>query len=116
MQSSCWPPGHAICSGSLFPHNLYLFLLDAQVFKSLSFDEDLRKPKSSEVDNKTKMKNSKKKKKLVEPNKLPASENKRSRREIISKTREEVLSFIYGLHFFKIEFCESFLNVAGCCR
>ncbi|XP_027061167.1 nucleolar complex-associated protein 3-like [Coffea arabica] len=71
-------------------HNCQLHPDSIEVFMSLSFDEDLRKPESSEVDNKTKMKNSKKKRKLVEPNKLPASENKRSRREIISKTREEV--------------------------
>ncbi|XP_027063917.1 nucleolar complex-associated protein 3 isoform X1 [Coffea arabica] len=71
-------------------HNCQLHPDSIDVFMSLSFDEDLGKPESSEVDNKTKMKNSKKKRKLVEPNKLPASENKRSRQEIISKTREEV--------------------------
>lgn len=71
-------------------HNCQLHPDSIDVFMSLSFDEDLGKPESSEVDNKTKMKNSKKKRKFVEPNKLSASENKRSRQEIISKTREEV--------------------------
>lgn len=59
----------------------------------LSFDEDLGKPESSEVDKKTKIKNSKKKRKFEEPDKLLINQNKRSRQENISKTREEVFSF-----------------------
>lgn len=64
---------------------------------SLSFDEDLGKPESSEVDSKTKMKNTKMRRNFEEPNKLPDNEYKRNRQEIISKTREEVFSFVHWL-------------------
>lgn len=57
---------------------------------SLSFDEDLGKKESSEVDKKTNAKISKKRKNFVEPNKLPDNEKKRSKKEMMLKTREEV--------------------------
>ncbi|KAL3503741.1 hypothetical protein ACH5RR_038190 [Cinchona calisaya] len=71
-------------------HNCELHPESIEVLMFLSFDEDLGKPESSEVDNKTKMKNSKKKRKFEEPNKLSVNENKKIRQEKISKTREEV--------------------------
>ncbi|CAI9088018.1 OLC1v1022245C1 [Oldenlandia corymbosa var. corymbosa] len=71
-------------------HDCQLHPDSVEVFMSLSFDEDLGKPESSEVDDRSKFKNSKKKRKFEEPNKLPTNENKRSRQETIAKTREEV--------------------------
>lgn len=60
------------------------------VFLSLSFDEDLGKQRRSEVENRTKNKKSKKRKGKEEPNDVPDNERKQPRKEMMSKTREEV--------------------------
>lgn len=73
----------------VFFQELYIPLV-LQVFLSLYFDEDLGKKESSEVDKKTNAKFSKKRKNFEEPNKLPDNEKKRSKKEIMLKTREEV--------------------------
>lgn len=62
-----------------------------QVFLSLSFDEDLRKPEApKKLDNKTKKKNFKKGRRNDDPNQVPASDKKKNKQEMMSKTREEV--------------------------
>ncbi|XP_019413663.1 PREDICTED: nucleolar complex protein 3 homolog isoform X2 [Lupinus angustifolius] len=60
------------------------------VFLSLSFYEDLGKPEKAEEDQKNKYKKNKKRKNSEASNQLPENDRKKSRRELISKTREEV--------------------------
>ncbi|CAL0328831.1 unnamed protein product [Lupinus luteus] len=60
------------------------------VFLSLSFYEDLGKPEKAEEDQKNKYKKNKKRKNSEASNQLPENDKKKSRRELISKTREEV--------------------------
>lgn len=60
---------------------------------SLSFDEDLGRPEKSTADTKVKGKKFKKRKNFEEPSQLPDNEKKKSRKELMSKTREEVFSF-----------------------
>lgn len=57
---------------------------------SLSFDEDLGKPQVSNIDNKSKNKKSKKRKGFEEPNHLPDNGKKKTKQEMMTKTREEV--------------------------
>lgn len=71
----------------------YNCLLDPdsiEVFMSLSFDEDIGRMDLSLADKKFKSKNGKKKRDLKEENQLPASDRKKSKKELMSKTREEV--------------------------
>lgn len=60
---------------------------------SLSFDEDLRRHEISEKENKAKSKKFKKRKNAEEPNQEQPNERKKSKKELMSKTREEVIFF-----------------------
>ncbi|KAL2245114.1 nucleolar complex protein 3 homolog [Sesamum indicum] len=71
-------------------HNCQLHPDSVEVLLSLSFDEDLGKPENPDADSRTKNKKSKKRKGLDEPNHIPDNERKKIRKEMISKTREEV--------------------------
>ena len=61
-----------------------------QVFLSLSFDDDLRRPDKTNEDNRVKNKKNRKGKNLEEPSQLPDSDKKKSRKELMTKMREEV--------------------------
>ncbi|KAE9620820.1 hypothetical protein Lal_00019209 [Lupinus albus] len=61
-----------------------------EVFLSLSFYDDLGKPEKADEDQKNKYKKNKKRKNSEASNQLPENDRKKSRRELISKTREEV--------------------------
>lgn len=69
------------------------FSMVIQVFLSLSFDEDLGKSQKMEEDKKYKHKKGKKRKNMDASNQLQENERKKSRQEMISKTREEVIIF-----------------------
>ncbi|CAA3011540.1 nucleolar complex 3 homolog [Olea europaea subsp. europaea] len=71
-------------------HDCQLHPDSVQVFLSLSFDEDLGKPQVSNIDNKSKNKKSKKRKGFEEPNHLPDNGKKKTKQEMMTKTREEV--------------------------
>ncbi|KAG6405162.1 hypothetical protein SASPL_132748 [Salvia splendens] len=71
-------------------HNCQLHPDSLEVFLSLSFDEDLGKPERSDMDKKAKYKNFKKRKGSDESNQKPENDRKKSRKEMMSKTREEV--------------------------
>ncbi|KAL6567629.1 hypothetical protein OROGR_001297 [Orobanche gracilis] len=71
-------------------HNCQLHPDSVEVFLSLSFDEDLGKPEKSDMDNKAKNKKSKKRKGVNETNHMPDDARKKIRKEMLSKTREEV--------------------------
>ncbi|KAL3627099.1 hypothetical protein CASFOL_028462 [Castilleja foliolosa] len=72
-------------------HSCQLHPDSVEVFLSLSFDDDLGKQEESEIDNKAKNKKSSKKRKGTdEPNKLPENDRKKTRKEMVSKTRDEV--------------------------
>ncbi|KAL7593854.1 hypothetical protein Lser_V15G35417 [Lactuca serriola] len=72
-------------------HDCDLHPDSVEVFLSLSFDEDLRKPEApKKLDNKTKKKNFKKGRRNDDPNQVPASDKKKNKQEMMSKTREEV--------------------------
>ncbi|KAK7262342.1 hypothetical protein RJT34_29910 [Clitoria ternatea] len=60
------------------------------VFLSLAFDEDLVKSKKIEEDQKLKNKKGKKRKNMEASNQLVENDRKKSRQEMISKTRDEV--------------------------
>lgn len=60
-----------------------------QVLLSLSFDEDLGKPEPSDADNKMNSKKSKTKN-FKELNHASENEKKKTRQEMMSKTREQV--------------------------
>ena len=64
---------------------------------SLSFDEDLVMAKRIEDEQKFKNNKSKKRKNLEASNQLE-NERKKSRKEMISKTREEVITFPHKNH------------------
>lgn len=65
---------------------------------SLTFDEDLGKREIRDADNKFKSKNSKRKN-LKELKESAANEKKKARKEMMSKTREEVLFCQHNLFF-----------------
>lgn len=74
-------------------HDCQLHPDSVEVFLSLSFDEDLGRSESSNADKKVRSKKHfkifKKGKRGAEPNQLP-DEKKKSKQELMSKTREEV--------------------------
>lgn len=59
---------------------------------SLTFDDDLGKRETQDANNKFKSKNAKRKN-LKELKESAANEKKRTRKEMMSKTREEVVFF-----------------------
>ncbi|GFQ07978.1 nucleolar complex protein 3 homolog, partial [Phtheirospermum japonicum] len=72
-------------------HSCQLHPDSVEVFLSLSFDDDIGKPEKSEMDNKAKNKKSSKKRKgTEEQNQLPENDRKKTRKEMVSKTRDEV--------------------------
>nr|GEW56984.1 nucleolar complex protein 3 homolog [Tanacetum cinerariifolium] len=72
-------------------HKCHLHPDSVEVFLSLSFDEDLRKPESTKPDpKKMKKKFYKTGRRNEEIKQLPASEKKKNKQEMMSKTREEV--------------------------
>ncbi|XP_073155213.1 nucleolar complex-associated protein 3 [Henckelia pumila] len=71
-------------------HNCLLHPDSIEVFMSLSFDEDLGKPEKSDADSRSKGKKSRKRKGVDESNQMPDNERKKTRKETMSKTREEV--------------------------
>ncbi|XP_075481677.1 nucleolar complex-associated protein 3 isoform X1 [Primulina tabacum] len=71
-------------------HNCLLHPDSIEVFMSLSFDEDLGKPEKPDADNRAKNKKSRKRKGVDESNQIPDNERKKTRKDIMSKTREEV--------------------------
>ncbi|KAL0009166.1 hypothetical protein SO802_010668 [Lithocarpus litseifolius] len=72
-------------------HNCQLHPDSIEVFLSLSFDEDLRRQeKAANEDNRVKNKKNKKRKNLEEPSQMPGSDKKKSRKELMTKMREEV--------------------------
>ncbi|KAL3643142.1 hypothetical protein CASFOL_013957 [Castilleja foliolosa] len=74
-------------------HSCQLHPDSVEVFMSLSFDDDLGKPETPEIDNKAKNKKSSKKRKGTdEPNQLPENDRKKTRKEMVSKTRDEVIA------------------------
>ncbi|OIT08440.1 PREDICTED: nucleolar complex protein 3 homolog [Nicotiana attenuata] len=70
-------------------HDCQLHPDSIEVFMSLTFDEDLGKREKRDADNKFKSKNSKRKN-LKELKESAANEKKKARKEMMSKTREEV--------------------------
>ena len=63
---------------------------------SLSFDDDLGRPeKLNEDNNRVKNKKNRKRKNLEEPSQLPESDKKKSRKQLMTKMRDEV--FLYPL-------------------
>ncbi|KAI3510069.1 hypothetical protein L1887_25596 [Cichorium endivia] len=71
-------------------HDCDLHPDSVEVFMSLSFDEDLRKPETPKPDNKSKKKYFKKGRRNEDSNQVPASDKKKNKQEMMSKTREEV--------------------------
>lgn len=69
------------------------------MFLSLSFDEDLGKREREEKENKVKNKKNKKRKNVEEPDQLQVTDRKKSRKEQMSKMREEVLVVLLGSGF-----------------
>ncbi|KAK9153062.1 hypothetical protein Sjap_000542 [Stephania japonica] len=61
-----------------------------EVFLCLSFDEDLGKPESLRNEKQDKMDKRKRKKKFDETNKSEENDRKKSRKQLLAKTREEV--------------------------
>ncbi|KAL9356762.1 hypothetical protein Peur_050015 [Populus x canadensis] len=61
-----------------------------EVFISLSFHEDLRKPEEPDKESKVKYKKNRKRKNVEEPSQLQESDRKRSKKELMAKMREEV--------------------------
>ncbi|KAJ6996868.1 nucleolar complex protein 3 [Populus alba x Populus x berolinensis] len=61
-----------------------------EVFMSLSFHEDLRKPEEPDKESKVKYKKNRKRKNVEEPGQLQESDRKRSKKELMAKMREEV--------------------------
>ncbi|KAL5744864.1 hypothetical protein ACOSQ2_027980 [Xanthoceras sorbifolium] len=70
-----------------------------EVLMSLSFDEDLRKAEASERDNKNKSKKYKKRKNSEDPSQQQGNERKKSKKELMSKTREEVAADYKSVSF-----------------
>lgn len=71
-------------------HDCHLHPDSVEVFLSLSFDEDLRKPEVAKPNRKAKNKKYKIGNRNEDKNQLPANDKKKSKQEMISKTREEV--------------------------
>ncbi|KAK1440112.1 hypothetical protein QVD17_05937 [Tagetes erecta] len=72
-------------------HDCHLHPDSVEVFLSLSFDEDLRKPATSKADDKKiKKKFYKTGRRNKEIKQVPANEKKKTKQEMLSKTREEV--------------------------
>ncbi|XP_073280226.1 nucleolar complex-associated protein 3 isoform X2 [Primulina huaijiensis] len=71
-------------------HNCLLHPDSIEVFMSLSFDEDLGKPEKPDADNRAKNKKSRKRKGVDKSNQIPDNERKKTRKDIMSRTREEV--------------------------
>ncbi|PQM36090.1 nucleolar complex protein 3 homolog [Prunus yedoensis var. nudiflora] len=71
-------------------HNCQLHPDSVEVFLSLSFDEDLWRAARNDEKHKPQSKKSKKKKHYEEARQLKENDKKRSRQELLTKTREEV--------------------------
>ncbi|XP_024966832.1 nucleolar complex protein 3 homolog isoform X2 [Cynara cardunculus var. scolymus] len=71
-------------------HDCHLHPDSVEVFLSLSFDEDLRKPEVAKPNRKAKNKKYKIGNRNEDKNQLLANDKKKSKQEMISKTREEV--------------------------
>ncbi|XP_011022099.1 PREDICTED: nucleolar complex protein 3 homolog isoform X1 [Populus euphratica] len=71
-------------------HNCQLHPDAVEVFISLSFHEDLRKPEEPDKESKVKYKKNRKRKNVEEPSQLQESDRKRSKKELMAKMREEV--------------------------
>ncbi|KAK7257069.1 hypothetical protein RIF29_30772 [Crotalaria pallida] len=71
-------------------HNCQMHPDSVEVFLSLSFYEDLGKSEKADEDQKNKYKKNKKRKNSEASNQLLENDRKKSRKELISKTREEV--------------------------
>lgn len=71
-------------------HNCQLHPDSVEVFLSLSFDEDLGRAARNDEKHKPQSKKSKKKKHYEEARQLKENDKKRSRQELLMKTREEV--------------------------
>ncbi|KAH7842812.1 hypothetical protein Vadar_009511 [Vaccinium darrowii] len=71
-------------------HDCQLHPDSIEVLMSLSFDEDLGRTEMSSANNKAKNKKNKKGKKFEEPSQLQENDKKKSRKELMSKTRNEV--------------------------
>ncbi|PSR95581.1 Nucleolar complex protein [Actinidia chinensis var. chinensis] len=73
-------------------HDCQLHPDSVEVFLSLSFDEDLGRTKMANADAKFKNKKNKKRKNFKESSQLQENDKKKSRQELMSKTRNEVNS------------------------
>lgn len=71
-------------------HNCQLHPDSLEVFLHLTFAEDLGRSEKPDDKNKVKNKRNKKRKNAEEPSKLSENDRKRSKRELMSKMREEV--------------------------
>lgn len=72
-------------------NNCQLHPDSVEVFLSLSFDEDLRRPeKLNEKNNRVKNKKNRKRKNFEEPSQLPETDKKGSKKELMTKLRHEV--------------------------
>lgn len=80
-------------------HNCQLHPDSIEVFLSLSFDDDLRRPDKTNEDNRVKNKKNRKRKNLEEPSQLPDSDKKKSRKELMTKMREEVAADYKAVSF-----------------
>ena len=80
-----------MCDHHLLYSLSHSFML-SQVFLSLSFDEDLGRTKMANADAKFKNKKNKKRKNFKESSQLQENDKKKSRQELMSKTRNEVLA------------------------
>lgn len=74
------------------------FSVPSQVFLSLSFDDDLRRPEKTNEVNRVKSKKNRKRKNLEELSQLP--DRKKSRQELMTKMREEVFLYPQGTILF----------------
>lgn len=103
---------------------LFLFMF-IQVFLSLSFDEDLGKSEKKDEDQKFKKKKGWKRKNMEPSNQLPENDRKRSRKDSISKTKEEVIIFphknqsilvifVFGREGIVMMLCVDWSWVQGC--
>ncbi|KAM0063566.1 putative nucleolar complex-associated protein [Helianthus debilis subsp. tardiflorus] len=80
-----------LIAGLVKDNDCHLHPDSIEVFLSLSFDEDLRKPETSKADNKkVKKKFYKTGRRNMEIKQSSADEKKKSKQEMLSKTREEV--------------------------
>ena len=70
----------------------FSFLYSFSGFHALSFDEDLGRTEMANVDAKFKNTKNKKIKNFKEPSQLQENDKKKSRQELMSKTRNEVLA------------------------